>query len=221
MDARAIVCAAVLAMAPSPAFAQDRLDLTPYINSLEQHIAELEARIKQLELKTQDITRGVSDDGKIPYLMIGARVGIFTSYWAKKPIYQGAAFSIGNPIDPFGIYVEMESEKGFAPSLDGRRSAVYLATLGTNRPGEKTQNIGVEAHAANSSGGNIPYYVDYSLAEDSPFKAEGLRLVEVAENQSQKLLSLSVDWINLQDGLQRINQFGVQKKGGSSNLLWR
>jgi hypothetical protein len=33
--------------------------------------------------------------------------------------------------------------------------------------------------------------------------------------------SLSGDWINLQDGQRRINQFGVQKKGGSANLLWR
>jgi hypothetical protein len=43
----------------------------------------------------------------------------------------------------------------------------------------------------------------------------------MADTKSQKILSLSVDWINLQDGQQRINQFGVQKKGGSANLLWR
>jgi hypothetical protein len=200
---------------------QSRRDLAPYLRSLEQKIDVLEARIRQLEEKTQDIVRGVSDDGRVPYLAISARVGIMTTFWAKKPLFEDAVFSIGNAIDPLGVYVEMESPKGFAPPLDGRRSAIYVATLATDRPGEKTQNIGIEAHTANSSGGNIPFYGDYTFAENSPFKTEGLRLVEMADTRSQKILSLSVDWINLQDGQQRINQFGVQKKGGSANLLWR
>src|SRR4051812_41317117 len=46
----------------------------------------LEDRIAALESKTQDMIRGVSSDGKVPYIQFNARLGVFTNYWCKKPL---------------------------------------------------------------------------------------------------------------------------------------
>lgn len=201
--------------------AQGRPEPDLDIVELKQALMQMERRVKELEEKTQDIRRGMSDDGRVPYLVINARLGLMSDFWARKPIYQGAMFSIGNAIDPFGMYLEMETLNGFAPSLGGRRSGIYVATLGTNRPGEEVQNIGIEAHAANSQYGNIPYYGDYTLADNSLFKGEGLRLVEMGGGARQQTISFSADWINLLDGQKTINQFGIQKQGAGINILWR
>ena len=44
----------------------------------------LEERVAALEVLTQDLHRGLSDDGQVPFLQLNARLGVFTNFWSTK-----------------------------------------------------------------------------------------------------------------------------------------
>src|SRR5882672_12840671 len=89
----------------------------------------IEDRLAALEEKTQDIrryTHRCTVTGKdIPCIEIIGRVGIFTNFWMKKDIGQGAALSIGTNNDRFALYAEIdEASCPDHPSVAGYFSVV-------------------------------------------------------------------------------------------------
>lgn len=183
----------------------------------------IEERLDAIERITALIVRGDSDDGTVPYLKVNARLGMMTDFWCRKPIGQGAALSIGTAIDRFGLYAEIDAgADGFAACPDHPSTAIYAAVVVPHRPGEAQPNIAVEAHAANSPYGNLPYYGDYQYAPQSPvIPTEGVRLVEVdAAGNILRTVSMSANGITLKDGLQAIASWFVQRLTVGVKALW-
>ena len=189
----------------------------------DDRLAALEARVAALEAKTQDITRGMSDDGKIPYLQINASVGLFTKFWSEKPLGQGAALSIGTNVHRFGLYSEIDAgPDGNAVCPDHPSTAIYGAVVVPHRPGENQPNIAIEAHAANSPVGNLPFLGEYQFAPSPLVKTEGIRLAETDNSGAiQRQLSVSANGLTLKDGVQAVAGYFIQKIGSSiTKNLW-
>ena len=118
-------------------------------------------RVTALEALLAGLSRGVSVDGRIPYLQFNGRIGVMTNFWARQPYGQGAALSVGTAIDRFGVYAEMETAPdGFLPCDGHPTTAFYGAVLGPHRPGESQANIAFEAHAGNGPSENVALYAD-------------------------------------------------------------
>ena len=118
--------------------------------------AELEYRVVQLEQRLAKydafFTFGLSDDGRIPYVITQGRFGVMTDYWSKQPWGKGAALSVGTITDRYGIYVEVEAAQPGAPS-----TAVYAAVPVVN---PTQRNIAYESHPTNSSVANVDLFAD-------------------------------------------------------------
>src|SRR5438477_9221347 len=104
----------------------------------------LEERVAALEALTQDLTRHMNDDGTVPYLQVNARIGVMTNFWARKPLGQGAALSVGTNIDRFGVYAEIDpGDDGYAACPDFPSTAVYASVVAPHRAGERQPNIAI------------------------------------------------------------------------------
>lgn len=97
--------------------------------TIEERLDALEARVAAAERITSMFTRGISDDGRIPWLMLDGRLGIFTTYWMKKPWGQGAALSVGCGADRFAGYFEVDEDS----CPDNPSVGVFASVVGESK----------------------------------------------------------------------------------------
>ena len=213
----------VLAL-PKTLSAQSTADLLRRIITLEEQVRALTTRVADQEYKTQDMVREMSDDGKVPYIQLNARLSLFGNYLAKKPIGEGATLTVGTNVDAIGEYIEIENASdGYGPaSTDGQSHiGLFVASIAKPRPGKTQPNIGILSYATNSPSGNTPFIGSYQYAESSPYPYEGFRMVEVDGNHAtQKSISFSSEGIILADGAQKVDNWLIQKGGYPSRHLW-
>lgn len=135
----------------------------------EQRIADLETRLAAAERITSMFTRGVSDDGKIPYLMLDGRLGIFTTYWMKKPWGQGAAFSVGCGADRFAGYFEVDEDA----CPDNPSVAVFASVVGQSKFNQPhIAFLGAAANAKENHG----LFLSFSNDKAVSIREEGFEL---------------------------------------------
>lgn len=226
------VIVGVLLGSSSPAAAQTALErqvavLIQQVNALVRENADLKERMEILEYKTQDIVRGVSVDGRVPFVQFNSRVGINTRYFPSQPLGEGAVLSVGNNSDPFGVYIENEPEDSGTP-LDRPSIGLYVASLRPSRPEVRQPNIGIVSYTMHSPYGNIPFWGAYQFSSSpiaESFPNEGLRLSEVRNGDTPgtlltlKRASFLADGIKLRDGEQKIVEWTIEKDG-ISRRLW-
>lgn len=172
----------------------------------------LEDRVKALEEKTQDITRGVSSDGRVPYLQVNARVGVFTNYWSKMPVGQGAALSVGTNIDRFAGYFEVDE----VSTPDHPTTALFASVVAPNYNGQP--NVAIEAHAKNAPAGTVGLFADTQYSPGSPLGTPVTPFVAQETDGSSRVIrtaTFSANAITLKDGLQSITEYDVQKVGSA------
>lgn len=139
----------------------------------------LEERVAALEAKTQDIARGSFHDDAtgvdIPYLALSCRLGIFTTYWSRQPIGQGAALSIGTNSDRFALYAEIDEQT----CPDHPSVAVYASVVPASRFNQPHIALqGMAGNAPDRNGLSQNYGLALTLGDRSLFlQREGLRLV--------------------------------------------
>lgn len=134
----------------------------------EQRITELETRLAEAEQVTKLFVVGVSDDGQVPYLMTLCRMGICTSFWMKKPLGQGAAFSVGAK-DRFAGYFEIDED--FCP--DNPSVGVFASVVG--QPINTQPHIAFLGAAANARE-NHGLFLSFSNDKAVSIREEGWEL---------------------------------------------
>lgn len=141
------------------------------IAQLEQQIVELQTlRARFVNPLTGElmVLTGLSDDGLVPYLQFNARVGICTNFWMKKPIGQGAGFSVGAE-DRFAVYAEVDTDTcRDAPSV-----AVFASVVG--RPINTQPHIAFLGAAANARE-NHGLFLSFSNDKAVSIREEGWEL---------------------------------------------
>lgn len=134
----------------------------------------IEERLSALEAKTQDIHRDVWVDTvtglSIPYIQLNARLGIFTNFWSRKNVGQGAGLSVGTNIDRFAGYFEIDEQTcPDHPSVGVFGSVVPSATY-------PQPFIGVQGASGNSTVANYGILVSMG-SKVAAIREEGLELI--------------------------------------------
>lgn len=126
--------------------------------TLTERVAALEALVARYEAF---FTFGLSQDGRVPFVMTAGRVGVMTKFWAEQPVGQGAGLSVGTAVDRFAGLFEIDAGlDGFATCPNHPSTAIWAGVTLPHRPGEHQDNIAVEAHALNNVPRGVAYLID-------------------------------------------------------------
>lgn len=154
---------------------------------VETQAPTTESRLAALELKTQEITRGVGSFGR-PYLQIGACVGIGTnaSLACQRPEGEGAMLTVLTTQDRFAGYFEVTGVSAHTTPTTG----VYASVSGPN-PYQQV-NIAVEGHARNSPWGNVALWADSQFALSSTLGQPVTTIGMTESNGNNQVLKFKV-----------------------------
>ncbi len=158
----------------------------------------IEERLVALEAKTQDMERHTfHDEAKgvdIPYVTFACRMGVFTNFWCRQPIGQGAAFSVGTNSDRFAGYFEIDEQ--VCP--DHPSVAVYASVVPESRF-------------------NQPHIAFHGVAGNAPDKNGVSQNHGLFLEHGDRMMALQREGLQL---FATVPYFVIGKAGGPIRALW-